>query len=151
MPVEEKDRIKAGAWSETTAPSSLKRRCALNRWVRKPTPDLSKPFGSLYWPLAIPALLCALAAALLFARIIDLGAISVNWTLRFNVNIAVALIVLVAGALAIVPKAVKNPQKWHDWNTIISIVVLVLVAFYFLSGSGNMGPVKGLDLGTFAY
>src|SRR5258708_344236 len=37
--------------------------------MRRPTPDLAKPFGSLHWPLAVPALLLSL----LFQRSIIAG------------------------------------------------------------------------------
>ncbi len=150
VPVEEIDSAHA---EESTSIGQPRRRRAvnINIWLRKPTPDLAKPFGSLYWPLALPALLCSLAAVLLFARVIDAGAITINWTLQFNVNMAVALIVLLAGALAIVPKALKHPHIWRDRNTLVSIVVLLLACLYFVSGAGHFGPIKGLDLGTFAY
>lgn len=137
--------------TEAVAKFPPKRDRSLQTWMRKPSPDLAKPFDSFYWPLAAPALLCSLVAVVLFAHIIDLGSISVNWTLQFNVNIAVALIILLAGALAIIPRARKNPRLWRERNTHISLVLLVLLAAYFLIGAGHLGPINGLDLGIFTY
>jgi phosphonate transport system permease protein len=124
---------------------------AKNGWFRKPTPDLATPFGFFYWPFELTALVVAICAALLFARVIDAGSVSVNWTLTFNVNIAVALIIAVLGAVAIAPKAIKKPREVLNSNSIVSIIALLLVALYFLSGDIPLGPVKGLDLGTFSY
>ena len=136
----------------TVATKSLSRqRYIVNGRIRKPTPDMTKPLGALYWPLAIPALVCSLLAVLVFTHTIELGVIPTNWTIRFNVNIATALIILLAGTLAIVPKLMKSSLEWRNRNTIVSIVVLVLVALYFLSGALPLGPLRGLNLGTFVY
>jgi phosphonate ABC transporter permease subunit PhnE len=120
-------------------------------WLRKPPPDLAKPFGSFHWPLELIALVIAIAAALLFARVIDAGAVSVHWTITFNVNVAVALIILVAGMVIMVPKALKKPGEALNTSSIVSLVVLLLVALYFFSGAIPLGPLKGIDLGTFSY
>jgi phosphonate ABC transporter permease subunit PhnE len=120
-------------------------------WVRKPVPDMSKPFGALYWPLAAPAIACSLAAIILFGRFIDFGVLSVNWTIRFNVNVVVALVVLLAGMPVIIPRILKNAHEWRNRNTLVSIIVLLLLALYFLSGWMPLGPLKGIDLGTFNY
>lgn len=130
---------------------AVKREPGRRRWLRRPTPDMARPFGSLYWPLAAPALLGALAAILLFTRVIDFGTVTVNWPVQFNVNLVVALIILLAGALTMVPRLRKHPQELRQTNTIISIVLLVLVAAYFLLGSGQLGPIHGLNLGTFQW
>ena len=136
----------------TVATKSLPRqKYIVNGRIRKPTPDMTKPLGALYWPLAVPALVCSLVAVLVFTHAIELGAIPTNWTIRFNVNIATALIIVLAGALVIVPKLLKSSLEWRNRNTIISIVVLALVALYFLSGALPLGPLKGLNLGTFIY
>lgn len=124
---------------------------AKNRWFRKPAPDLAKPFGFFHGPLECTALVVAICAALLFARVIDAGSIFINWALTFNVNVAVALIIAVLGAIAIVPRAIKKPREVLNSNSIVSIVALLLVALYFLSGGIPLGPVKGIDLGTFSY
>ncbi|MBA2679118.1 MAG: phosphate/phosphonate ABC transporter permease, partial [Ktedonobacteraceae bacterium] len=151
VPVKETQTTRAGD-ALTIATKSLSRRKYFeNGRIRKPTPDMTKPLGTLYWPLALPALLCSLLAVLVFTHTIELGAIPTNWTIQFNVNIVTALIILLAGALAIVPKLLKNPLEWRNRNTLVSIVVLVLVALYFLSGALPLGPLKGLNLGTFAY
>ncbi len=136
----------------TIATKSLSRRKYFeNGRIHRPTPDMTKPLGTLYWPLALPALICSLLAVLVFTHAIELGAIPTNWTIQFNVNIATALIILLAGALAIVPKLLKSSLEWRNRNTLVSLVVLVLVALYFLSGALSLGPLKGLNLGTFAY
>ncbi|GHO83905.1 phosphonate ABC transporter, permease protein PhnE [Dictyobacter formicarum] len=124
---------------------------AKNSWFRKPTPDLTKPFGFFHWPLEFTALAVAICAALLFVRVIDAGSVSINWALTFNVNIAVALIIAVLGTVAIVPKAIKKPREVLNSTSIVSITVLLFVALYFLSGDIPLGPVKGINLGTFSY
>lgn len=149
--VQEKDSAGAAADGKAGGNGLPRRRFAFNSWLRKPTPDLSRPFGTLHLPLAIPTFVCIIAVVLLFPRLIDLGSIAISWTIRFNVNVLAALVILVAGGVAIVPRALKNPQEWRNRNTIISLVVLLLVALYFLSGSGLLGSFKGLDLGTFNY
>ncbi|HEY4386746.1 MAG TPA: hypothetical protein VGN34_20000, partial [Ktedonobacteraceae bacterium] len=122
-----------------------------NAWLRKPPPDLAKPFGFFYWPLEVTALVVAIVAGLLFARVIDAGALSVHWTITFNVNVAVALIILVAGIIIMLPKALKKPAEVLNSSSIVSMVVLLLVVLYFFSGGIPLGPVKGIDLGTFSY
>ena len=134
-----------------TASTISKRRSWLSGRLRRPTPDLTKPLGSLHWPLAAPALLCTLLVGLLFSHTIDLGSLATNWTIRFNVNFAVALVIFVLGAIAIVPRVRKNAKEWHNRNTLISIGVLVLVVLYLLLGGNSLGPIHGLDLGTFIY
>ncbi|HEX4202992.1 MAG TPA: phosphonate ABC transporter, permease protein PhnE [Ktedonobacteraceae bacterium] len=124
---------------------------AKNTWLRTPPPNLAKPFGSFYWPLEATALVVAICAALLFARVIDVGAVSVNWVVIFNVNVAVALIVVAAGIVVMVPKALKKPREVLNTSNVVSLVALLLVALYFLSGDIQLGPVKGIDLGTFSY
>ncbi|GLV53586.1 hypothetical protein KDH_04380 [Dictyobacter sp. S3.2.2.5] len=121
------------------------------RWFSKPAPDLAKPFGSFHWPLEMTALLIAVIASLLFACVIDAGTLTINLAFAFNVNLAVALIIIVSGLIMVVPKAIRKPKEVFSPNSTISIVVLLLVALYFLSGAINLGPLKGIDLGTFAY
>ena len=151
VPVEETQMTKVGD-DLTVATKSLSRRKYFeNGRIRRPTPDMTRPLGTLYWPLAIPALLCSLLAVLVFTHAIELGAIPTNWTIQFNVNIATALIIVLAGVLTIVPKLVRSSLEWRNRNTMVSVVVLVLVALYFLSGALPLGPLKGLNLGTFAY
>lgn len=151
IPVEETGITGTSNSAVVVAKSSPRPKYLINGRIRKPTPDMTKPLGALYWPLAIPALLCSLLAVLMYTHTIELGAISTNWTIRFNVNIATALIILLAGALAIVPKLLKSSLEWRNRNTLISMVVLVLVALYFLSGALPIGPLKGLNLGIFTY
>lgn len=147
VPVEEKNETQ----TKVVAKLLPERDRSFQTWVRKPVRDLSKPFDSLHWPLAAPALFCSLAAVLLFTRIIDLGSIPINWALQFNVNVAAALIILLAGALATIPRARKNPRIWSERNTYISLGLLVLLAAYFLLGGGHLGPINGLNLGIFTY
>ncbi|BCL77746.1 phosphate/phosphonate ABC transporter permease [Ktedonobacteria bacterium brp13] len=120
-------------------------------WLRKPPPDLAKPFGAFFWPLEVTALAVAICAALLFARVIEVGAVSVNWVVTFNVNVAVALIIIVAGIAVMVPKALKKPREVLNTSSIVSLVALLVVALYFLSGDIQLGPVQGINLGTFSY
>jgi len=104
--IEEKDRTARTTVIGLGAPvaqiSPQREPLFINRWLQRPEPDLTKPLGALHWPLVMTGLLCSAAVVLLFARIIDLGSILVGWTLTFNVNIAVALLVLLLGVLAIV-------------------------------------------------
>jgi len=151
VPVEETPATEVKGGEMPVVKNPPRRKYFENGRIRKPIPDMSRPLGSLYWPLAIPALLCSLLAVLVFTHLIELGSVATNWNLLFNVNVATALILLLAGALAIVPKLLKNPLEWRNRNTILSFVVLVLVALYFLSGALPLGPFKGLDLGTFTY
>ncbi|GAC1363000.1 MAG: hypothetical protein PVSMB5_19860 [Ktedonobacteraceae bacterium] len=152
VPVEETDTTAAGNSEAAVADKGLPRKkYFVNGRLRKPTPDMTRPLGALYWPLAIPALLCSLLAVLVFTHAIELGSIPTNWDVLFNVNIVTALIILLAGALSIVPKLRKSALEWRNRNTLVSIVVLLLVALYFLSGALPLGPLKGLNLGTFTY
>ncbi len=134
-----------------TGSTLVKRRSWLSGRFHRPTPDLTKPLGTLYWPLAAPALICVLLAILLFSHTIDLGLVSTNWTIRFNVNIVVTLIILALGVFAIVPRIRRNSKEWLNRSSLISMVVLALVVLYLLLGANSLGPIHGLDLGTFNY
>ncbi|GCE31005.1 hypothetical protein KDA_64890 [Dictyobacter alpinus] len=123
----------------STPPRSGMRR----QFFQLPEPDLRRPLGAIHWPIAIPALVLLLLAGLLFTRIIDFGSMPFQWTLAFDVNILLSLVILFAGALAIVPGAMKNRQNWRNRTTWISIGVLVLVAIFFF--------FKLVNLGTFTY
>ncbi len=151
VPVEETQTTKAGDALTIATKSLPRQKYIVNGRIRKPTPDMTKPLGALYWPLALPVLICSLLAVLVFTYAIELGAIPVNWTIQFNVNIATALIIVIAGTVAIVPKLLKSSHEWRNRNTLVSVVVLILVALYFLSGALPLGPLKGLNLGTFLY
>ncbi len=123
----------------------------MKSWFRKPTPNLSKPFGSFHWPLECIAIVVAIIAVLLFARVIDVGSADVSWLIKFNVNVAVALIIVVLGIATMLPRAIKNPREALNSNSIISVIILLLIALYFLSGDIPLGLVKGINLGTFIY
>lgn len=123
----------------------------MKNWFRKPTPDLAKPFGSFHWLLEITAIVIAIIAAFLFAQVIDVGSVDVSWTIKFNVNVAVALIIVVREIAVMLPRAIKKPQEVLNSNIIISTIILLLTALYCLSGDLPLGPVKGINLGTFIY
>ncbi|WP_242527366.1 phosphonate ABC transporter, permease protein PhnE [Ktedonosporobacter rubrisoli] len=141
MSIQEKDRAALADLKKEANHEQPEQR--KGSFFRRPERDLSRPFAMPYWPLVLPVLLCAIIMALLGTHMIDLGTIAVSLTLSFNVNIAVAALILLGGAISLVPRAIKNPQTLRSSNTIISFVVVALVAVFFAT--------RLADLGTFVY
>ncbi|GCE23346.1 PhnE/PtxC family ABC transporter permease [Dictyobacter kobayashii] len=130
--------------AETTAPVGTPPHKGTRKHIFQPSePDLRRPLGAIHWPLALPGIVLLLASGLLFTRVIDFGSLPFQWTLTFDVNILLSVVIILAGAVAIVPGALKHKQAWRNRTTWVSLVVLVLVAAFF--------AFKIIDLGTFKY
>jgi len=108
-----------------------------------PNRDLARPFGTPNWPLFGALLACTLAALIFFTTTINLGKADLNWKLTFDVNLVVGLLVVLTGVATVLPKVIKDPQQIRSQNTIASLVLLALVAAFFL--------FRVLNLGNFIY
>lgn len=150
IPIEEKVSAEHTREARVTGgPSSA----GLGRWLRGPEPDLRRPYGQLRWVLALPSGICVLLAALLFSRVIDLGVVNAGWTIAFPVNITIGIVLLLFAVLTIGTKAFKRTKAPVSFNrnSLLSLILLLLLAGYFALGTAHLGPLQGINLGTFTY
>ncbi len=150
MSIEERDALEVGSPKKEAAsePSNRLSDAAqseifLNELNRGPNRDLAKPFGTPDWPALGALLAFSVAAIVFFADYINLGQTTVNWNLSFDVNLVSSLLILLAGAVLIGPKAAKNPRILRSQNTLSPLILILIVAAFFF--------FKVLDLGTFVY
>jgi phosphonate transport system permease protein len=115
----------------------------LEQLAQTPQSTLVKPFGTINWQILAPTLACFVLSAVFFTHTLDLGKATINLAFKFNVNIFAGLLVLLLGALSIVPKVLKSPQLLRDQRTITSIILLGLLVAFLLIGI--------IDLGNFDY
>jgi phosphonate transport system permease protein len=107
----------------------------------RPEGYLAKPFGSLNYPMMAALAVLSAGAIICYSHIINLGKVGLNWDIRFDVNLVATLIVLVLGGFSVIPKVVRNIRALREQTTIASIVVLVVVAAFFI--------LEVADFGTF--
>lgn len=105
--------------------------------------DLAKPFGDPDWRRLGPLIVCTVAALLFFTQIIPLGKAALGWNVRFDVNLIVAALVLLAGVISLGPKIAKNRQLLRNQTTLASLALVILISAFFL--------LEVVDLGTFNY
>ncbi len=142
MSIEEKD-IAQDTNLKATPPELSREKAFLLEVDQNTDRNLLRPFGIPNWKLLGPLIVCLIAAIVLFARIINLGLVTLNWKISFDVNLVLGLLVILMGAFSIAPKALKNPQTLRSQGTLSSIILLALVAAFFL--------FRVLNLGTFEY
>jgi phosphonate ABC transporter permease subunit PhnE len=126
-----------------TSTASQKEHLFLSEFLKGSDKALARPFSTPHWPLAIPALVCTVALVLLSTRVINLGILTLNWTLSFNVNIAIALAIVLTGVVIFLNKVRTNLKELRSATTLISLGMVALLTALFLS------PI--LNLGTFLY
>lgn len=105
--------------------------------------ELVSPFGAIRWPMLITGLVGAVALWLFFTRTVDLGTVTVNWLIQFDVNWALCGLVILAGILALGPRLARNRGEWTSSNTILSLIITVAAAVLF--------GAHFIPLGTFEY
>ncbi|GHO41962.1 phosphonate ABC transporter, permease protein PhnE [Ktedonospora formicarum] len=151
VPVEEK--IPSVSPNGTRAVAQNQVRTGFQRWLRGPEPDLRLPLGKLRWMLALSSGGCALLAALLVSRVIDFGSMNAGWMISFPVNMTIGILLLLLMLYNIGVKAFKRPRTdaWRSRNSLISSILLLALAGFFLLGAGHLGPLHGIDLGIFTY
>ncbi len=150
MSIEEKERVSTAASQPKDALEQ--EQTFVKQLEQGANADLARPFGIPNWPTLGLLLVLAIFATVFFADIIDLGKAAINWKLTFNVNLVSGLLVMLAGAITIVPKALKDRQVLRSQNTIGSVVLLLLVSGFFLFSVANLGnfvyTLDNLDLGA---
>ena len=151
IPIEEK--VPSARANEAVATAGSQGSTGFPGWLRGPEPDLRRPFGKLRWTLAIPAGACTLLAALLFSRVVDCGSLDAGWTIAFPVNITIGIVLLLLMLYTTGAKAFKRPRThaWRNRNSLISLILLLVLSGYFALGAASLGPIHGIDLGTFTY
>jgi phosphonate transport system permease protein len=114
--------------------------------------ELLRPWGTINWSLLVPALVGAALLVVLFARIVTLSLITVNWLVEFDVGWAVCIVVLVAGLSSIVPRVQKNRAELTSSTTIISALITLVAAAFFAAHIANLGTfqytIPVIDLNT---
>ncbi|GCE48970.1 phosphonate ABC transporter permease subunit PhnE [Thermosporothrix hazakensis] len=128
---------------QATDPRLQKRYDFFQRFQHSPDRTLIHPLQIPKWSLTLPALLCALGIVLLAQHLISLGTYTVNWTIAFDLNSAVAILILVTGAVSMALKARHNLKELRSTQSIISLVVLLALAGFFFA--------RVLNVGTFTY
>ena len=136
--IEEKDPLQLIAGKRTEQEATF-----ISTVHQGPERELARPFGIPDWKKLGILLLSSITPILFFTHNINLDKLILNWKISFDVNLVTSLIIIVLGVVAIVPKALKNPMLWLSQKTITSLVVLLLLAAFFL--------FKVLNLGTFSY
>jgi phosphonate ABC transporter permease subunit PhnE len=111
--------------------------------VNETDQDLLYPYGIIRPQVAIPASICLLGIIIFYSRFIDFGSITVNWLFQFNMNIAMGIVTVLAGALVILPTALRAPRELARQNNLTALIVTTIVAIFFFRGT--------FDLGTFTY
>jgi phosphonate ABC transporter permease subunit PhnE len=143
MSIEEKDPSNSTESATQDFSKALQEQAFVRRFSNSPDANLAKPFGTPNWALLAPTLLCTALAFMLFTRLVNLGKATLNWNIIFNVNLAAGIVVVLLGAIILVPKIVKNPSELRNQSTLTAIGLLLLVALFFW--------LRIADLGTFNY
>ncbi len=105
--------------------------------------NLLRPFGTPNWRLFGPLLVILALALLFFTHIINAGKLDVTNTISFGVNLWGGLAIIAIGLISIGPKLVRHPQEIRSQRVLASIILLALLAAFFL--------LKIVDLGLFTY
>lgn len=107
------------------------------------TGRLINPLGTPNWRLIGPSLVSLALAIAFFTHNVNLGQVTLDWSIQFNVNLVAAVLVVLLAVLSIGPKAAKNRNVLKEQTTIASLILLTLAAAFFL--------FRVLDLGNFIY
>ena len=117
------------------------------------TRQLVRPFGLPNWGRVLPSLVCLVLAIAFFTHNPNLGLTTLNWTIRFDVNLVVTLIIVILAIASVGPKAAKNPHILREQSTLASLILLGLAAAFFLFRVLDFGNfnflVDKIDLSTF--
>ena len=101
--------------------------------------NLLAPFG-IPDPLKIAiVVVLTIAAILFFTRIINPGIATLNWRISFDVNIMLAVLIVIIGALTYGPRIARKPESLRHSGVYAPLVLLGLVALYSLSRFTNFG------------
>lgn len=149
MSIEEKDfapatgvEEKETGWQGNPDRES-RERAFLQRLSQGTNREMAKPFGTPDWRKIITLVVSAGAAILFFTRSVNLGEVTLNWNVRFNVNLVIVSLLVLTAVVSFGPKIAQTPRLLRSQNTLTSIGLVLLVAAFFL--------FSVLDLGTFDY